>query len=524
MQLPKVLPDESLFSRICRQLAISELSPIQILKQVVGDGRAAIHPYLTSNIHIIAQFTDESSEDLLLSQTLRPLFAHYLPQYSTVIEDVTADSNDIIRASQLSTFRDKERLSVKYCPLCAKEDIYNFGVAYWHLIHQVPGVEACPEHRTWLVHNELLDRNHVSSHFLPDTRRKSTYCNKRAREFSSSVSSKINSLKLRKTSSDALLSASLKKLSINDGLTEGGRVKRKKIAKELFELAEELFPSQSVLSLRSSVDFRFVSSLLSGQYPQHPFKYLLLEFYLSHCQLKDKLEASTLNVKRIPINKEELCCDLLNSGLSMAAVSREINKSRCYVKSIALKNDIPVNLRPKKITKSLKASVVKLAKKGFHREVLAKLYDISTGSVELIISTTTGLVEWRKRCKMESLRRRYRCQIMRFIVSNPNAYRQEINNALDAAFHWLYIHEHDWLESVLPVAIQAEHIDRVDWYQRDNELVGVIDELLLSSSSKLSRTELDRLLGGHGWLTSKIEKLPKTKCLLQGRGLFPSNS
>mgnify|MGYP001316591409 CR=1 FL=1 len=105
-----------------------------------------------------------------------------------------------------------------------------------------------------------------------------------------------------------------------------------------------------------------------------------------------------------------------------------------------------------------------------------------------------------------------------------DAYRQEIKNAQEAAYHWLYSHEHEWLETVLPNATKTRHVDRVDWCQRDNELVDVIRELLLSSSNKLSRTELDKALGGHGWLTSKLKKMPKTKELLRKSNLFISNT
>ncbi|NRF27448.1 TniQ family protein [Vibrio coralliilyticus] len=520
MRLSKALPDESLFSRICRYLATGERSLEQTLQQLVGDGRASIHPYLTSNIHIVAQFTEESPEVLLSRQTLRPLFAYYLPQYCTVIEDVTAASNDIIRASQLSTFRDKEPLSVKHCPLCAKDDVYSFGVAYWHVIHQVPGVETCPKHGAWLVHNEFSDRSHANGHLLPDTEIQPISCNELAREFSIFVVNKVKSIQREKQSDEVWPDTYLRKLHNNGGLTQSGRIKRKKIAKELFELSEELFPTNSDFSPKSSEDYRFVSSLLSGQYSQHPFKHLLFEFHLSRCQS----EASILNIQEASINKEEQCCDLLKSGLSMAAVSREIDSSRCYVKSIALKNNIPVNLKPKKITSRVKTSIIKMAEKGFHRDVIAKRHGISTGSVELIISTTTGLVEWRKQCKAESLRRRYCCQLLQFIVSNPNACRQEIKRALEAAFYWLYFHERDWLESVLPVATQTQHVDRVDWHRRDEELVEAVCELIISSNSKLSRTTLDRCLGGHGWLTSKIAKLPKTRNFLRENGLFPSDS
>ena len=177
-------------------------------------------------------------------------------------------------------------------------------------------------------------------------------------------------------------------------------------------------------------------------------------------------------------------------------------------------------MKPKKITESIKASVVKQALRGFHRDVIAKKHQISSGSVEQIISTTTGLIERRKQCKAESLRRRYRCQIVRFINLNPNVSRQEIKRAQEAAYYWLYNHEHEWLETVLPAANKTQHVDKVDWYQRDNELVEVIRDLLLSTSNKLSRTELDKFLGGHGWLTSKIIKLPKTRELLRKKGLL----
>ncbi|MEZ9469348.1 TnsD family Tn7-like transposition protein [Vibrio lentus] len=524
MQLPQALPDESLFSRICRYLTISELPVEQNLKRLVGDGRAAIHPYLTSNLHIISQFTDEPVEKLLSHQTIRPLFFYYLPQYRADIADVYAGANEILRASQLSTFRDKERLSVKHCPLCAKDDVYDFGMAYWHLIHQIPGVEACSKHKTWLVHNELPSRSHVNDHLLPDIKQQANYCSELAHEFSAFVANKMKNLQADKLSLETLNTSYFRRLNANGSLTQRGRVKRKKLTKELFELSEELFPTHSDLSLRSSEDYRFVSSLLSGQYPQHPFKHLLLEFYLSHRQLVDKPEKRMPNLDNVCLHKEKQCCELLRAGLSMASVSRTIDKSRCYVKSIALKNNIPVNLKPKIITKDIRESVVKMAKKGFHREAISKKHSISTGSVELIISTTRRLVEWRKQCKAESLRRRYCCQIIRFVASNPSACRQEVKNFHKAAFHWLYIHEHDWLEAVLPVASETQHIDSVDWYQRDTELASVIGKLLSSSNVEFSRTKLDMLLGGHGWLTSKLEKLPKTKELLKQNNLLSSNA
>ena len=34
----------------------------------------------------------------------------------------------------------------RFCPLCLKEDLQEYGEAYWHRLHQTPGVLACPVH------------------------------------------------------------------------------------------------------------------------------------------------------------------------------------------------------------------------------------------------------------------------------------------------------------------------------------------------------------------------------------------
>lgn len=74
----------------------------------------------------------------------------------------------------------------------------------------------------------------------------------------------------------------------------------------------------------------------------------------------------------------------------------------------------------------------------------------------------------------------------------------------------MYLHQKDWLDSHLPAPQKVQHVDRVDWEQRDEELSKQVAKILANSDRKLSRTKLDRALGGHSWLTSKKEKLPRT--------------
>lgn len=81
MHLPDALPDETLFSRVVRYLSLSGTLKEQCLKDLVGNRRAVIHPYLTADLTAISAFTSESAVELCRKQTLRPWFAHYLPRY-----------------------------------------------------------------------------------------------------------------------------------------------------------------------------------------------------------------------------------------------------------------------------------------------------------------------------------------------------------------------------------------------------------------------------------------------------------
>ncbi|EGR0442565.1 transposase [Vibrio cholerae] len=512
MQLPNVLPDETLFSRIVRYLSSSGLLKDQFLIKLVGERRAVIHPYLTADLMSISRFTSESAHELSQIQTLRPLFGYYLPKYRENILDYSIRTNQLIRACQISTFRESETLSVKFCPLCACDDIRNFGVAYWHCAHQMPGVEACFIHGVWLSHYVFSEREHIRDMLLPTPNDNFYECGIVALQFAQFSESKLRFIQENHLRKPEIVK--YKSLFVDKGiLTRSRRVKRIRLMAELHELTDKILPKNHPLSIKSRQDFRYISSLIDGMYTVHPFKHLLMEFFLNKIIPSTYSEQGCTTVNKsenLYIDIETRCCNLLLRGLSMAQVSREIGKSRCYIKSVALKYAIHVNLKPKKLTTEVKEKIVEMAYKGFNRAAIAKCMDISSGSVEQIISTTDNLVEWRKKCKSDSLRRRHQCQILRYLQSHPDSNRQQIKESCGAAFFWLYSHCPNWLEKFLPEARETQHVDRVNWRERDDLLSQKVTSILERSERILSRTELDKMLGAHGWLTSKKKKLPLT--------------
>ena len=85
-----------------------------------------------------------------------------------------------------------------------------------------------------------------------------------------------------------------------------------------------------------------------------------------------------------------------------------------------------------------------------------------------------------------------------------------MKQSCEAAFFWLYFHYPNWLEQHLPEPKKTQHVDRVNWHERDLELSKLVISMLAQADHTVSRTELDRMLGSHGWLTSKKDKLPLT--------------
>lgn len=451
MRLPEALPDELLFSRMIRYCRVDAVPISEFLERVYGDNRASINPILTSGLNSLSSLYCESKNDLLMEQTLAPLFIHYYPQYKTKLSEAMSDIDNYtaIRISQLSCVREHSQLTLKMCPACVQEDIRQFGVAYWHRAHQIPAIESCYKHQHQLVHVCLPKRLKLAvgypSSFETEYEESSDESFRLAR-FSRKVL-----LEQSKYVSNFRSGSYSEKLSNLGYVTKSGRIRRIKLLSDFYAFTSRLHYLSSNVLPSSESDFKYITNLLYNQYSQHIFKYLIFEYWLSK-QRRIGINPQILSgnsVDNSP-NVEQECLALLKQGLSISSISKQTGKSRTYVNSVAYAHGMANLFAPTKLKSSVRERVIALARKGFHRSEIARRLSVSTGSVEMLISSVTGLVEWRKRCKHESKRRRYKCLILRYRHNNPLRIRKEIKRDCNAAFYWLYLHEPQWLESILP--------------------------------------------------------------------------
>jgi len=517
MQLPTTLPDETLFSRYVRHMTILGMKEKDYLKLLFNKPRASIHPYLTIGIAKASQISVESESEIYSQQTLGRLFSYFLPLRATGINKalLADDGNVAIRACQLVSFKESEELSLKYCPECANEDMRYHGVSYWHRIHQVPGIEACPSHKVWLVHQELPERPHIKLQLLPTTSEESQTCSELSYKFAQYTNAFLKMITVTSNSFDQ--NSLLTKVRERGYMIGERRFKRIELTSDLFNFIKGLKHCDQGLLPYSEADYRYLSYLLSGQASQHPFKYLIVDFWLSNICEKapsPKKETGNFELSVTQQKIKSICRELLKQGKSLAEISRLTGKSRCYLKGLAMKENISIIIKPNIITDKVINMIIVLAYKGFHRKAIAKRFHISTGSVEQVISSEPGLVERRRRYKFESKRRRYKTQVLRALQLKPSAIKQEIKASCYAAFHWLYAHERNWLNSTLPSPTKPRVRLKVNWEKRDIELALKVSTIMHSINGAISHTKLDKETGGHGWLIRMQHKLPITMAVL----------
>lgn len=508
MPFPKHLSDESLYSRLIRHQAILGMSEKEYLKQIFNNPRLSIHPFLTVGLKEVAQITGEKPLDIFKNQTLGSLFMHFMPEsglkiYQSLLKN---DGNAAFRQSCLSNFRETKKLTINHCSECAVEDIQNYGISYWHRIHQIPGIECCPIHNTRLIENDLPARPHIKSGFLPNPA-EATFCNDKHGDFSRFCQNSLQ--KISKTKKYFILD-NLKFSLIDTGyITKSGQVRRKLLLYDFQNFFDEIDFNNHDLLPKSESDYRYITNLLSSNSAQHPFKYILRNFFLEHYPQKTLDFEVELPLTEPSKSRENESVEYLKRGISLAEVSRKTGWSVSYLKRLAGLNNIEVLREPILLTRENQAIELKMAWKGFHQRIIASKFGVSIGAIEMLISSESGLVGYRKKCKYESKRRRYKVEILRAVMKSPRWIRQQIKTNHSSAYFWLFSNEKGWFNQNLPKATAPICNPKVNWQARDSELAKTVSEILSVSNQKMSLTKLEQIISYHGLIKNK-HRLPKT--------------
>lgn len=460
MFLPKAYPDELLFSRIVRLLILSGLKVTQIQGEIFGNTRISVHPTLTQHHKRLSDYSSESPNSFYY-QTLGPIYQMCLPaSYQSMGQRmIDGELSYISRLWQMPNLRGQQKHRIQYCAQCTLDDLQLRGVSYWRRTHQMPNIIACPVHGAVLHSQTLTPRYHLSVG-LPPISDQSMHANSEDSKYARFCSESLARAEYENKA--ALLNFIYTQLRTLGYLTDNNRIRRKALCLSFFNTVKGLYPTQPYWIPKHMLDYAFLSNVLSQEHFCHPGRMCIFLYWLSLCKPNEGLSKPRTKHSHIcKTEKEKQCYLLLKSGTSLNETANIINKSRTYVKSIALKYGLTCRLSPKRINVNMRNGIANMASKGWNRNVIAKQFGVSTGSVEMVISSVPGLVDRRRRIKFESMRRRYRATILRFLASRPNAIRKSIFAENKAAAYWLYQNDHAWLMSSLPRA-QPARVSRSD--------------------------------------------------------------
>lgn len=165
MWIPRWLPGETLYSLCARAAASSGLDARKASVELLGDvrgfrrqdipvGLARLQQLCTASWGIEVRFDLRTIQDRTALGLAVPFFDVH--QQSLLLSGLLANqfSLSLRQKSGFNRGRETFGLPLRRCPDCERGDISRFGFAYWHAMHQYPGVIVCPVHARplqWLV-------------------------------------------------------------------------------------------------------------------------------------------------------------------------------------------------------------------------------------------------------------------------------------------------------------------------------------------------------------------------------------
>lgn len=163
---PDPHPDEILYSVWARYSdCVGYPSKADVFRELFGS--AAIRPIVDFPCRLQC-FVDRlplghiyDADIFINSHTLFPYYQAFLPpeRRQIVLKEMIFGTGRNIHDHIGVTKKISSSVLLRFCPMCVKEDKESFGECYWHCLHQIPGVEICPSHKTFIEKSNIRLRH-----------------------------------------------------------------------------------------------------------------------------------------------------------------------------------------------------------------------------------------------------------------------------------------------------------------------------------------------------------------------------
>jgi transposase len=506
------LPDETLFSLCSRhhRLAGNRLAS-ETCKALFGHPiQGSAHDLPSRVAHLSMRFGKVlgTTDEIILQRTLLP---YYLPFRSATFSAVAmqAMGGPGIRSLKyqlgLLTSRFRANHPLKACPYCMELDSSQWQIAYWHRVHQLPGVWVCPLHGIPLLRSTMKATGVGRFHWhLPSLQ------NLEPEE--PTVEAMPILVQLGRCASglldlppcthlDPLSVAKVYRSSLHErGLLKGrgaGRLASRAIGPEYSEYLRPLREISEMAALPASAEeaARAVARLSNPlRTSTHPIRHLAmigwlfggLPEFMARYELVRHVPAACTSSKPEPIQNKRnesnekrkafLISLIRQDGLSASAAARHVAVDTTTAMVWAAGAGIATRKRPSKIHPKIRDDMLRALRRGVDKTEVAKLGNVTIESVTRLLGTEVGLREAWTVAKFLNAQSKARERWLSVTGSNPISGIKAVRLIEPAAFAWLYRNDREWLDSQCAKLPRHAHTHggNVNWDKRDADLSHLI--------------------------------------------------
>lgn len=173
-QFPHAHPDELLLSLCVRYHQYAGYcSTSHTMTELFGHPRWFPTPDLPGHLgHLASELLAprHTPEWLMTHYTLLPFYIPFQPLESREGMKramTTGISSAVYKYIGMTRYYRLQPETLQFCPTCCEEDTAQYGQAYWHRLHQVPGVLVCQTHKVFLESSRFPNRGGIRSQSFP---------------------------------------------------------------------------------------------------------------------------------------------------------------------------------------------------------------------------------------------------------------------------------------------------------------------------------------------------------------------
>lgn len=418
----------------------------------------------------ISDLNNTSCDIIIQNHTLFPYYVSFVPQsMARASLDALKTGRTESLYSQFSLIANRIPLEhiLKFCPRCANADLKRYGVAYWHVQHQLPYIRYCSVHEQKLC-EQIIKRRTLT---LPPQRRnakvKYSPPSKKSLLFAT-MSTQLLAEKHHFDETSRVIECYLIALDSNGFVTKSGKIRQRALSDNVRCFWFDLLQNDLVDAIFCSEDNSTFPRTIFYQPDSfhHPIKHLLLIAYLFGglsnflCCYQNKSQSplcqkqqTTIEFERVSAEKRTRALSELKAGSSIRQAAKKAKVSVGYTKSLAVQNGVEINRRPQQLFGHERKQILEQLRTGKSTQEIASDIGCSIGAVEQILTQHPIIKHLRAELRFFQKRQKHRIQIKAYLTHNPNATRNNIRQHKGASYAWCFKNDKVWLYKTLPCEI-----------------------------------------------------------------------